>query len=189
MDLSQYVERLRADLTDAAAAGDENIRSAAERLVLALDPSSRMVLLEALSDATAEITSELESATVEVRLRGREPEFVVTDLGPVDPPGPPPPPGPHGPPGPPPPPPPPEEGPDGDVVARVTVRIPEWLKTRAEQRASERSQSLNTWIVNAIKSASGDRSVSIDVDLGSRRIDIDTRSRRGQARRVQGWAR
>lgn len=178
MDLSQYVERLRTDLADSAAAGDDAARAAAERLAQALDPSTRMVLLEALADATAEITSELESATVDVRLKGREPEFVVTPIDErVVPPGPPPPPPPPTPPGG-------DETPDDDVVARVTVRIPEWLKQRAERLASEQAQSLNTWIVSAIRAASSENAVNIDVDLGSRRINVGNRPRR-----VQGWAR
>ena len=36
------------------------------------------MLLEALSDAAGEITRELAPGSVEVRLRGRDPEFVVT---------------------------------------------------------------------------------------------------------------
>lgn len=182
MNLSQYVDRLRADLTDAAAAGDEEIRAAAERLAQALSPSTRMVMLEALSDASAEITGELESATVEVRLKGREPEFVVREVydEPTAP-SPPPPPTPPEPPAP-------EEAADNDVVARVTVRIPEGLKARAEEFASEQGQSLNSWIVSAIKSASGERAVNIDLDLGSGRFNVGHPG--GQrSRRVQGWAR
>lgn len=182
MNLSQYVDRLRADLTDAAAAGDEEIRAAAERLAQALSPSTRMVMLEALSDASAEITSELESATVEVRLKGRDPEFVVREV--YSEPAAPPPPEPPAPPTPPSP----DEAGDNDVVARVTVRIPEWLKSRAEELASEQAQSLNAWIVNAIKSASGDRAVNIDLDLGSGRINVG-HSGGPRSRRVQGWAR
>ncbi|UYM07090.1 toxin-antitoxin system HicB family antitoxin [Solicola gregarius] len=182
MNLSQYVERLRADLTDAAAAGDDEIRSAAERLAQALSPSTRMVMLEALSDATAEITSELEQATVEVRLKGREPEFVVSEVysEPVAPPPPPTPPTPPPAPG--------ADDAESDVVARVTVRIPEWLKARAEDLATEQAQSLNAWIVNAIKSASGDRAVNIDLDLGSGRINVG-HPYGPRSRRVQGWAR
>ena len=52
---------------------------AAERLATALDAAVRMALLEALSDAAAEITAALDGATVEVRLRGRDPDLVVTD--------------------------------------------------------------------------------------------------------------
>jgi hypothetical protein len=39
MDITPYVERLRHDLTQAAAAGNEQTRDAADRLALALDPS------------------------------------------------------------------------------------------------------------------------------------------------------
>lgn len=183
MNLSQYVDRLRADLTDAAAAGDEEIRAAAERLAQALSPSTRMVMLEALSDASAEITGELESATVEVRLKGREPEFVVREVY-TEPTPPPAPPGPPEPPTPPSP----DEAPESDVVARVTVRIPEWLKTRAEELAAEQGQSLNAWVINAVKAASGDRAVNIDLDLGSGRINVGHHGG-PRSRRVQGWAR
>ena len=48
MELTPYVDRLRSDLSDAAAAGGAEAQSAAERLALALDPATRMVLLEAL---------------------------------------------------------------------------------------------------------------------------------------------
>ena len=185
MQLSEYVERLRANLADSAASGDEDVRAAGERLAQSLTPSARMVLLEALSDAAAEITSELEQASVEVRLKGREPEFVVSEIfaETVGPPPPPPPPGPTGPP-----PPPGADDADSDVVARVTVRIPEWLKTRAEEHAAEQAQSLNAWIVNAIKAASGDRAVNIDLDLGSGRINVGQHYG-PRSRRVQGWAR
>ena len=51
--------------------------AAAERLSAALDASVRMALSEALSDAAAEITAALDGTVVEVRLKGREPQFVV----------------------------------------------------------------------------------------------------------------
>src|SRR5690625_591835 len=183
MNLSQYVDRLRADLTDATAAGDEEISAAAERVAQALGPSARMVMLEALSDAPAEITGELESASVEVRLKGREHEFDVREVyaEPTPPP-------PQGQAAPPPPPSPDEAEPESDVVARVTVRIPEWLKTRAEELASDQAQSLNAWIVNAIRQASGERAVNIDLDLGSGRINVGHQGG-SRPRRVQGWAR
>src|SRR5215212_9650309 len=77
MDITPYVERLRHDLTQAAAAGDDQVRAAADRLGLALDPSMRLALMEALSQAAAEITSEMRTGSVDVRLTGRELEFVV----------------------------------------------------------------------------------------------------------------
>ncbi len=77
MDITGYVERLRTDLASAAATGGHEIAAAAERLASALDASVRMTLLETLSDAAAEITAVLDDTVVEVRLKGREPQFVV----------------------------------------------------------------------------------------------------------------
>src|SRR3954467_15464483 len=94
MELTPSAERLRRDLSDAAAAGGPEAQAAAERLALALDPATRMMLLEALSQATAEITGSLDHEAVDVRMNGREPEFVVTHLEPVATPAPPAPPAP-----------------------------------------------------------------------------------------------
>src|SRR4051812_14070263 len=78
MQLDQYVEEVRRQLAVAAAAGGEEARALAERLSGTLDATLRLTLLEALGAATAEITRELAPGAVDLRLRGREPEFVVT---------------------------------------------------------------------------------------------------------------
>ena len=152
MELAPYVETLRADLLRAADAAGPDGRAVAERLALALEPAMRMAMLEALSDASAEITADLPHAAVEVRLKGREPQFVVSATEPL----------------------PPAEAPvedapeddDESTVARVTVRIPESLKTRAEEAAAAVDQSLNSWVVAAIRRALTNRGINIDVDLG-----------------------
>lgn len=180
MDLAPYVEALRSDLYRAAEAAGPETRAHAERLLLALDPAVRMAVMEALSDAAAEITQQLHAEAVEVRLKGREPQFVVSATQPTESA-------------------PAEEaaGDDDDTtaVARITVRIPESLKTRAEEAAADRGQSLNTWIVAAIRRAARDRAFQIDLDLGSIPFppgapappDPPGRARAG--RRIQGWAR
>jgi len=78
MELAPYVDTLRHELSVAAAAAGEDARSLAERLTGALDAATRLVLLEALSAAADEITRDLAPGSVEVRLRGRNPSFVVT---------------------------------------------------------------------------------------------------------------
>ena len=78
MDLTRYVEELRDELIVAAEAGGDEARQLAERLIGPLQSAARMVLLDVLSTAAAEITSDLAPGSVEVRLRGRDPEFVVT---------------------------------------------------------------------------------------------------------------
>ena len=146
MDITEYVDALRRDLAQAARAMGPETEQAAERIGFALDSSARLALMDALSHAAAEITNELDGTSVEVRLQGREPVFVVVGAGPAaltddtqtirtddttavsaeD------------------------EGPE---TARITLRLPESLKTRAEELATSRGQSLNTWIVNAVRAA------------------------------------
>src|SRR5262245_8300777 len=78
MDLMPYVENLRRELAVAAEAGGPDARALAERLTAALESATRLTLLEALSAAADEITSDLAPGSVEVRLRGGDPAFVVT---------------------------------------------------------------------------------------------------------------
>jgi hypothetical protein len=51
-----------------------------------LGSATRLTLLEVLSAATANITRDLAPGSVEVRLRGRDPEFVVSPPSPALPP-------------------------------------------------------------------------------------------------------
>jgi hypothetical protein len=174
MELTPFVDRLRRDLSDAAAAGGADAQAAAERLALALDPATRMMLLEALSQATAEITGALDHDAVDVRMNGREPEFVVTHLEPVGAPEPPAPPAPPAPP-----------EPEDDNLSRITLRLPESIKARAEEAANRTGHSLNAWLVDAVRDALDDNRV--ELDLGSNRLTLTGEgSRRKQ---VRGWVR
>jgi hypothetical protein len=172
MELSPFVERLRRDLSDAAAAGGPEAQAAAERLALALDPATRMMLLEALAQAAAEITSDLDHEAVDVRMSGREPEFVVTQVQPAEP---------MGPPAPPAPPSPPE--PEDDSQSRITLRLPESVKARAEEAANAIGQSLNGWLVDAVRDALDGR--RIDLEVGSKRITVTGDGVR--RRQIRGW--
>jgi hypothetical protein len=78
MDLTPYIESLRRELVMVAETGSDEMRDLAERLWAPLDSMTRLAMLEALSAAADEITGELAPGSVEVRLRGRDPEFVVT---------------------------------------------------------------------------------------------------------------
>jgi hypothetical protein len=184
MDITPYVESLRHDLAAAAEAGGPEAKASAERLALALDPAVRLALMDALSQAAAEITLELPAGSVDVRLRGREPQFVVdvpTEPLPVqgvpaagaapDAPA--------------------EGDPDEEdgAVARITLRIPESVKYKAEELAAKRGHSLNSWIVNVIRSATRDRAVEVGLDLSSVPfLDRGRAPSRGQRnRRMTGW--
>jgi len=136
MELSLYLDGLRRDLAAAAQPGGPDVAQAAELLGGSLEASARLCLLEALSDAAAEITTKLNYGSVEVRLRGREAQFVVTEAQPE-----------------------PAQQPaaaqpapdaeSGDI-ARITLRLPEALKEAVERAAAAEGISVNAWLVRAI---------------------------------------
>jgi hypothetical protein len=175
MDITQFVDELRRDLTVAAQAGSEEVRSAAERLTMALDSSVRLTLMDALSQAASEITNELKGTSVEVRLKGRDPIFVVVGAATEEPTV--------------------VEEPEvvtedleldeDENIARITLRIPESLKARAEELAAKRGQSLNTWLVNATRAAA---SITINVNAPGFGPGAPGRNRLSN-KRVQGWVR
>src|SRR4051794_39138141 len=118
MDLTPYLDTLRGDLAVAARPGGPATVEAAELLSHALEASARLALLEALSDAAAEITTRLRDASVDVRLRGREAELVVNHVATMmaEPAA--------------------EAPTDGGELARLTLRMPEALKAHVEQTAA-----------------------------------------------------
>ena len=78
MNLEPYIESLRQQLEVAAEAGGDDARALAERLVAPLEAAVRLTVQDALAAAAEEITLELAPGSVELRLRGREPQFVVS---------------------------------------------------------------------------------------------------------------
>src|ERR1039458_4061050 len=78
MNLRLYVEDIHRQLLTAAEAGGDEARALTERLVAPLDAAIRLALQDVLAAAAEEITCELAPGSVELRLRGRDPEFVVT---------------------------------------------------------------------------------------------------------------
>ena len=77
------MERLRDRLSLVAEGEREEEVRAAQRLIATLDDSVRLMLLDVLAAAAADITRELAPGSVELRLRGSEPEFVVTTPAPA----------------------------------------------------------------------------------------------------------
>ena len=179
MDITPYIDSLRRDLVAAAEAAGPETRQAAERLTFALDPSARLALMEAVSQAAAEITAEMPSGSVDVRLNGRELDFVVQ--GAPSAPTPPPPPAP----------PTAEEVEEEGSVARITLRMPESVKTKAEEMAASSGHSLNTWLVNVVRAATRENAINVDIDLSSIPFfggnDPFGGGKRGGQRRMTGW--
>src|SRR3954468_7189961 len=78
MDLTHHVEDVQRQLAVAAEAGGDQARALAERLTPTLDSALRLTLLEVLGTAAAEITRELAPGSVDLRLRGGDPEILVS---------------------------------------------------------------------------------------------------------------
>jgi HicB family len=140
MDLSQYAEALRRELTAITRFAGEDIARTAEMLSESLDASVRLALLDVLSAAAEEITASLDGAIIDLRLAGTQPEFVVTftehehAAGAAAP-------GAAG------------EAADEAGTARITLRLPESVKSQVEAQAAADGLSVNTWLVHAIKRA------------------------------------
>jgi hypothetical protein len=149
MDLTSYVNNLGHEFATLAEAGGDEARALVERLTGPLESAIRMTLLDALSAAADEITRDLAPGSVELRLRGRDPNFVVT-APPAEPLG----------------------RTAGDAAAtaddaldsglliaedgpaaRINVRLPEQLKTAIEETAAAEGRSVNAWLVRAASAA------------------------------------
>jgi hypothetical protein len=173
MELEPYIEEIHRQLALAAEAGGDEAKALGDRLAAPLDAAIRLALQDALSAAAEEITVELAPGSVELRLRGRTPEFVVT-APPADPtvddaepddarpaawPAA-------------------EEGEEGSV-ARINLRLPEHLKARIERAAAGEGLSVNSWLVRTSAAA-------LERGEGSRRRERHTPH---GAQRYTGWAR
>ncbi|NBE56390.1 hypothetical protein [Streptomyces boluensis] len=172
MDLTPYVAHLRQELAVAAEAGGEESRALAERLTAPLESAARLTLLNALSAAMADVTRDLAPGSVDVRLRGLDPEFVVTappapeSYEERDEPSVPAPPAPV---------------PDDDgTTSRINFRLPAHLKARVEEAAGREGLSVNAWLVRAVSTA-------MDPGAAAGRSSGRGRSRSQQG--FTGWVR
>jgi hypothetical protein len=129
MQIEGYVQALRDDLARVAAVGDESTARAAELLAVALESSLGRRLQEALAEAALELSSQLESGRIEVRIAGGDPELVLVrdeETAPAEP-------------------------ADEAFTARITLRLPESLKGRLEEAATRHGISVNTLLVQALQ--------------------------------------
>jgi hypothetical protein len=138
MDLQPYVDAVRDELSLTAAAAGADAEALADRLSAPLESAIRLAVLEALSAAAEEMTRELAPRSVEVRLKGRDPEFVLS--APLDEP-------------------PAEQvydaalGDDEGGTWRITLRLPEGLRAAVEAATRRDGSSLNAWLVRAAAAA------------------------------------
>jgi hypothetical protein len=150
MDLTPYIESVRHGVTNAAALADDSTQQVAHRLGTAIESSTRLALIQALSDAAGTISAELAPASVEVRMSGQDPDFVVSVppsdseptmlLPPTEEDAP-------------------DDGPDfeEEPLARISLRLPSSVKARVDEVAAADGISTNAWLIRAVVDALADR--------------------------------
>jgi hypothetical protein len=137
VQLQRFIDSLKADLTAVAELGDEATADAAGRLVITLQASLGLRLLDALSEAALELSDKLPTGHVEVRLSGQDPELVFVGDEPEAP----------------------VAGGEEGQTARISLRLPDALKTVLEAAAAREGVSVNTWIVRALSRSTAGPSV------------------------------
>jgi hypothetical protein len=131
MKLSPHVDALRSDLEAAAALGDEHAAQIGARLAEAAARTAPLRFLDAIGDALLEANGQLSSGRLELRLAGIDPDVVfVEEEGGAAPPA-----------------------DDEPSAARLTLRLPERLKSQIEAAASREGVSVNTWLLRALGAA------------------------------------
>jgi HicB-like protein involved in pilus formation len=127
MQLEPHVQSIQRDLAALAALGDEATAAAAERLAAALAPTLGLSLLDVVGEAALEVSSQLPSGHVDVRIAGQSPSLVYVEEV--------------------------EEEPrtlGEELTARITLRLAEALKAAIDAAAAREGVSVNTWIVRAL---------------------------------------
>ncbi|GAB6899580.1 hypothetical protein [Kineosporia succinea] len=185
MDVTAYTARLHRDLYAAGQVGGDESLVVAEHMANALDSSIRLVLLDALVEAAGEISEGLAPGSVEVRLLGREVQFAVS--APVSEPAAPaavvqPPVA--------------ADDPEDDgATARLSLRLPERLKSRVEEAASAAGLSVNAWLVRSVGALVENPTPGARPAAGARQPESaspplpPTWSGTGMGQRRSGWVR
>lgn len=132
METGIFLDAVEADL-ETSTTGDVEATADAVRLSTALRSSLQLRLFDAMGQAALELSDQMASGHVEVRLAGRDVELVyVPDT-------------------------PPQATSTSDVddegTARLTLRMPESLKSQVERAAGREGRSTNAWLVDAVKRA------------------------------------
>ena len=128
MQMAQFLEALETDLESVASLGDDAVSQAASRLTQAIRSSAGLRLLDALGQAAVEVSAQLPSGHIEVRLSGQDPNLVFVEEDRAEP----------------------TPQADDASSARITLRLPEGLKSTIEAAAAREGVSVNTWIVRSL---------------------------------------
>ena len=140
MKTSKFIDLLSGDISALGKLGGPELEAAVSRLIPTLTPVLRTRLLEALVEIADELKEQIPGAHLEARVQGDDIELVYVEDDSVI-----------------------RENPS-DLNARITLRLPEDLKSRIESAATMEGISLNSWLLKT-----SDRN-SFSVALGKRQL-------------------
>lgn len=134
MQLSHAITNLESAVeTQLRVAGPEMAEAGAQ-LMAALKPAITQSMMEVVNMAVTEISSQLDTQTIDIKLVDGDPELVVSDDPSATPP----------------PPPPPSPGNEDADEARITVRLPGYLKDLIANEAESTGDSINSYVVDVL---------------------------------------
>ena len=141
MQTERFVDQVQTQLAAAGALGDESTRATVDALATAAGPAIRLALLSAGAALADEITAalldisgapvvsvRLDGDDLRVAVRASDPGGATGDTTATSP-------------------------DDAENTARISLRLPNTLKSQVETAAREEGVSVNTWIVRAASSA------------------------------------
>jgi hypothetical protein len=152
MDLGPHLDALLGDL-ETLAGTDEAVATTLERLGRPLEASIQVRLLDVLGEGSLELGEQLTTGHVEVRVAGRDARLVYVGTPETEPS--------------------PEPEDEAGETARLTLRMPDALKTAVENAASADGVSVNSWLVRAVRRA----------------LDRPPERMRASGNRIKGYAR
>ena len=134
MQMSLTIDAIRADVAAVGELGDDTVAELAERIGAVLAARSPGRLLDLLSEVAADVTAELPEGRLEVRVTGDDVDLVYVPDDHASP----------------------TEA-EGDLSARITLRLGEGLKSRVEDGAARQGLSVNAYIVRALERSTSQR--------------------------------
>jgi hypothetical protein len=147
MQLTQAALRMETAVEAQLRLGDPELAALGSELLEVLRPAIKQTLMDVVEMAAQEVNGQLVGQRVDIRLVDGDPEMTIRpDVSNA-----------------PPPPTPPSPGDAMDAEARITLRLPGYLKDLIAEAADGAGDSVNSFVVEALRSKAYERAASQSV--------------------------
>lgn len=137
MQLSHVIVGLEEAVDTQLRLSGPEVSEAGTHLMTALMPAIRESMMSVVTMAATEVSSQLRTQKVEVRLVDGDPELVVSEDGNVSPL-------------------PPQPAGEDENEARITLRLPAYLKDLIADAAGNSGDSVNAYVVESLKTSTNE---------------------------------